>query len=578
MPKIEVQEQALYRYAGKKIAGDAELEEILVCAKAELDGRDEETGALKIELNDTNRPDLWSTAGLGRQLRLYLGGKSPEYSFFSRQGDEQEAGKRLVLVDSALRETRPYIAAFEVTGKPIDEDTLNDLIQTQEKLCWNYGRKRKSIAMGVYRAQLIEYPVHYRAADPDATRFVPLGMSRELSLREIIKEHPKGQEFGPIVADFPRMPFLADSADEVLSFPPVINSARIGAVEVGDSSLFIELTGTDLPSLVLSASIVACDLSDAGFTILPVKIQYPYDTPFGRSMVTPYYFQEPVTLETSFANRMLGEELSTVEITSAVQRMGCRAKISGEKLTVTPPEYRNDFLHPVDVAEDIMIGRGMNTFSPALLTDFTVGRLTPIETFARKVKGTLVGLGYQEMMFNYLSSAHDLIERIYPEDETVRLNQKHVREKVVVQIANPMSEGYEFVRNSILPNLLGAEAASASAPYPHSIFEIGKVAVLDDADNSGTRTINSLGLLSADASAGFNTLSAQIAALFYFLYREFSLSETDDPRFIPGRAAQISCSGRDVGVFGELHPELLERWGIQMPATAAELDLDRVLG
>lgn len=578
MPKIEVQETTLYRYAGREMKNDVELEELLVCAKAELDGRDPETGALKIELNDTNRPDLWSTAGLGRQLRLYLGGTAPGYSFFSREGDLQEAGKRMVLVDPELRGVRPYIAAFEVTGKAIDEDTLNDLIQTQEKLCWNYGRKRKSIAMGVYRAQLIEYPVRYRAADPDTTRFVPLGMSGELSLREIIKQHPKGQEFGPIVEGFPRMPFLADSADEVLSFPPVINSARIGAVEVGDSNLFIELTGTDMPSLVLSASIVACDLADAGFTILPVKIQYPYDTPLGKSTVTPFYFQRPVKIETEFANRMLGEKLSKVEIAASIERMGCRAKVSGGTLEVVPPEYRNDFLHPVDVAEDIMIGRGMNTFSPALLTDFTVGRLSRIETFARKAKGVLVGLGYQEMMFNYLSSARELIERMYPEDENVRLNQRYIREKQAVQIANPMSEGFEFVRNSILPNLLASEAASSSAPYPHNIFEVGKIAVLDAEDNSGTRTITSLGLFAADASAGFNTLSAQIAALFYFLYRENTLDEIDDPRFIPGRVAQVRCNGAIVGVFGEIHPQVLEKWGIQMPATAAEIDLDRVLG
>ncbi|HUX12815.1 MAG TPA: phenylalanine--tRNA ligase subunit beta, partial [Spirochaetia bacterium] len=402
--------------------------------------------------------------------------------------------------------------------------------------------------------------------------------AKPLSLREIISEHPKGQEFGGIVADFPRMPFLADAADEVLSFPPIINSARIGAVEVGDSNLFIELTGTDLPSLVLSASIVACDLADAGFTILPVEIQYPYDTPFGRSFVTPYYFQSAVGLDVSFAGKMLGEDLTTFEVTAALKRMGCDASAGDGALKVLSPPYRNDFLHPVDVVEDIMIGRGMNTFSPAMLTDFTVGRLSRIEIFSRKAKSILVGLGYQEMMFNYLSSGRDLIERMYPDDPEVRLNQQHIRRNQVVQISNPMSEGFEFVRNSIIPNLLASEAASGSAPYPHSIFEVGKIAVLDPDDNSGTRTINSLGLLSADAGAGFNTLSAQVAALFYFLFREYSLSEAEDPRFISGRSARISCNGVDVGIFGELHPVLLERWGIQMPASGGEIDLDRVLG
>jgi len=57
MPKIEVYEDALYSYVGKRY-NDEQLEEILTVAKAELDGKDEAAGQLKIELNDTNRPDL----------------------------------------------------------------------------------------------------------------------------------------------------------------------------------------------------------------------------------------------------------------------------------------------------------------------------------------------------------------------------------------------------------------------------------------------------------------------------------------------------------------------------------------
>jgi phenylalanyl-tRNA synthetase beta chain len=80
MPKIEVSTKALYKYMGKKVTGQ-EFIDLIQCAKAELDEEDGDT--LKIELNDTNRPDLWSTAGFGRLLKLYLGGKIPEYPFFS---------------------------------------------------------------------------------------------------------------------------------------------------------------------------------------------------------------------------------------------------------------------------------------------------------------------------------------------------------------------------------------------------------------------------------------------------------------------------------------------------------------
>ncbi|MFW5784124.1 MAG: phenylalanine--tRNA ligase subunit beta, partial [Spirochaetota bacterium] len=238
MPKIELYQKTLFDYMGRTMP-ENELEALLESAKGEIDEGVDAEGIMKVELNDTNRPDLWSTAGLGRALRTYLGGEIPRYDFLSREGDLKETGERRVVVDPALKEYRPYIAAFAVSGKPIDEPALKDLIQSQEKLCNNFGQRRKSIAMGVYRTTLMKFPVHYQAVDPEATRFVPLGESREMNLREIIAEHPKGQEFGPIVADFSKMPFLADAKNEVLSFPPVINSARVGAVEEGDEELFV---------------------------------------------------------------------------------------------------------------------------------------------------------------------------------------------------------------------------------------------------------------------------------------------------------------------------------------------------
>ena len=61
MPKIEVPENIFYSLLGKKMTDD-ELVEIFPVAKAELDGHDTENKVIKIELNDTNRPDLWSAS------------------------------------------------------------------------------------------------------------------------------------------------------------------------------------------------------------------------------------------------------------------------------------------------------------------------------------------------------------------------------------------------------------------------------------------------------------------------------------------------------------------------------------
>ncbi len=565
MPKIELYEKSLLDFCGEKLSRE-KLEEYLNVAKAELDDVDEDEGILKIELNDTNRPDLWSTAGLGRQLRSYLTGKSSSYDFFSTPDGQRDPGKRIVEVDQNIEKYRPYVAAFAVTGRAIDEPMLKDVIQTQEKLCWNFGRKRKSIAMGVYRSNLITFPVKYRGADPDSTRFVPLQEEREMSLREIVTDHPKGRDFGSIVTDFDLFPYLEDSAGECLSFPPVINSNRLGTVEVGDDKLFIEMTGTDIDSLLLAVSIVACDLSDAGFTILPVRTVYPYDTPYGREIVSPFCFQSELTAGFDSIRKMLGVKLDPEECLRSLERMDISAEIVNAGVTVQVPPYRNDFLHEVDVIEDIMIGHGTNNFEPVMPHEFTPGHLTHEERFARKVKDLMVGLGYQEMIYNYLGSRRDYVERM------------EIDGSDLVKIANPMSENYELVRNSIMPALLSSESVSAHAVYPHRIFEIGKIARTDADDVTGSVTRNYVGFLASDREMGFNEVTAEVSVLLYYVGASYELVEREDPRFIAGRCAGISVKGVGVGVYGEVHPQVLENWRIGMPCTACEIDLDMLMG
>ncbi|MDR2398229.1 MAG: phenylalanine--tRNA ligase subunit beta [Spirochaetaceae bacterium] len=584
MPKIEVNEAVLYDLAQWDPTTQedprAALEAALTCAKAELDEDSDKTlppteRTLKIELNDTNRPDLWGTAGCARQLRIYQGGSRPVYPFFSSPGNAQKA-RRQVRVEASVQKVRPYLAGFIAAGKGITDAALRDMIQTQEKLAWNFGRKRRTVSMGLYRIAAITWPITYKAVDPNAVSFVPLQGEAPLTLTEILRQHPKGREYAFIQEHEPLHPLLVDAAGAILSYPPIINSADLGAVQVGDRDLFVEITGTDMPSVSLAASIMACDLADQGYTIEPVEVVYAYDTPFGRSFTSPYYFQEPVFCSLERIYRLLGERLDETACVTALERMGCRAEpgLGREQgrveetagIGVYPPEYRNDFLHAADVAEDVMIGRGLATFTPERPRDFTIGRLTPITVFSRRVKTLLVGMGYQEMIYNYLGSRGDLVEKMRGDGGRI------------IRIANPMSEHYEYVRDGIIPCLLMSESMSGHSAYPHRIFEIGKVAYRDAGEADGTSTRQYLGFLTADKEATFNTIAGQLQSLFYYLAQEYHIREAGDPRFIAGRGAAICYRDESIGIFGELHPEVLEHWGITMPCMAAELDLEALLG
>ena len=570
MPKIEVNEKLFFNLLGKKYDYDM-LEDRLTCGKAELDEKPdtslpEDQRVIKIELNDTNRPDLWSTAGVARQLRVHSGGKASDYSsFMSSKDKEIDCGNRLVTVDPQLKDIRPYMIAFVISGKPIDEPMLLDIIQTQEKLCWNFGRKRRTVSMGVYRSSMIQWPVHYKAVDPDKISFVPLQFEQPMTCRQILTDHPKGKDYGWILKDAPLFPLLTDDKGEIMSMAPIINSATLGAVQVGDSDLLVEMTGSDMTSLLLSANIVACDFADAGYTILPCKVEHPYDTGFGKDIVAPFYFQEPATASLAEINRLLGSQLTAEQATTALERMGNTVTVDGDKLTVQIPPYRNDFLHEVDIIEDVMMGMELSSFPPEKPRDFTIGRLSPVTLFSRKSKSLMVGLGYQEMIFNYLGSKKDYIQKMNIEGEKV------------IEISNPMSENYQFVRPSIIPSLLGAETGSGNAVYPHKIFEIGKVAFLCDEEVTGTRTRQSLGFLTAAGDANFNTAASEVATILHFLDHQYTVTEADDPRFIPGRQANIMVKDKVVGIFGEVHPAVLENWAITVPCVAGELDIEEIM-
>ena len=587
MPKIEVNEKLFFNLLGKKYDYDT-LERKLVCGKAELDekpdmSQSEDERVIKIELNDTNRPDLWSTGGVTRQLRLHEGAKRSDYSkFISKAGSIKDCGNRTITVEEGLKDVRPFMVSFVISGKAIDDPMLKDIIQTQEKLCWNFGRKRKSISMGVYRMSEIKWPCHYKAVDPDKTSFVPLACDKPMTCRQILTDHPKGKDFGWILEGLKKFPLLTDDKNEVLSMAPIINSATLGAVQVGDKDLMVELTGDNMENLILAANIVACDFHDAGYEILPVKVVHPYETGFGKEITVPFYFQKPTKATLAAINKKLGCDLTKAQVLDALSRMDndveakdipatektekyCKANKGDVEFTLQPPPYRNDFLHEVDVIEDVMIGMGLDFFKPERPNDFTVGKLSDVTLFSRKAKEIMVGLGYQEMIFNYLGSKRDYIDRM------------NISADKVIEILNPMSENYQFVRPSIIASLLRAESAAANAIFPHKIFEIGKVAFLDESENTGTKTIQSLGFMTAANNANFNDLASEVSTVLYYLDHKYEVKEANDPRFIPGRQAAIFVKGKQVGIFGEIHPQVLENWQIGVPCVAGEIDLEDLM-
>jgi phenylalanyl-tRNA synthetase beta chain len=524
-------------------------------AKAELKGVDEE-GRWRVELNDTNRPDLWSAEGIARQLRA-AHGRRRDYPFFR----SAPAGE--ILVDAALRDLRPYVAAFVVRGLTVTESSLVQMIQTQEKLAENYGRRRKDVAIGVYNLKKITFPIHYRAVNPNKHSYVPLGFEEPMTLSEILERHPKGIEYRGILAGMERVPLLRDDAGMTLSMPPIINSRELGEVIPGDSDLFVEATGTNLENVILALNIMACDMADRGGRIGRVRTMYPFDTPLGREVDVPCWLDKSLSIPLKEFTRLLGVPVQSGEVDNVLECYGCDVRTEGETVIVKPSPARADYLHPVDVVEDFAIARGYETFTPRMPRDFSIGRSDPLGDLEYKVRDHMIGLGYEEMISNILVAKHQLLEKM------------NLHEQPVVEVANVMNENYAVLRSSILPSLLQIESRSGTAAYPHCLFEAGEVAVFDRSSPHGSRTELHLGALTVRRESTLSEIHADLEFLFHQLGLELKLKEVEHPSFLPGRAALVLAAAQPqpVGMLGEVHPEVLERWEVGMPAAAFEIHL-----
>ena len=81
MPTISVPKTALSQLLGRPVRRE-DLEAWLPWVKGELKGEAADGEAWRVELNDTNRPDLWCVEGIARQIRGMLTGQWPQYPFF----------------------------------------------------------------------------------------------------------------------------------------------------------------------------------------------------------------------------------------------------------------------------------------------------------------------------------------------------------------------------------------------------------------------------------------------------------------------------------------------------------------
>ncbi len=527
------------------------LNEIFAFVKGDVESLDGD--AVSIEVKDSNRPDIWSVEGIARALGNYLG--------IRRAREIRVAGRSSlkVVIDKRVKQIRPFISTAIVKGLRPNEEALKGWISLQEKLDQTYGRKRKRASIGFYQADLIESPLKYTVAKPDEVTFVPLGSEKKSSLREIVRAHPKGMEYGEIITQFDEWPILLDGENKVLSLPPVINSNDLGRITPETRNILVEVTGTSAETVHNALKIVVSSLAERGGRIYSCVETYSYGTP--RKVVSPDLAPTVATLSLSIINRLLGTTLSLKEASRFTEKAGYKVrKTSGDTIHLAIPSYRTDIMHPVDMIEDIAIAMDLNKLKPEWPRIWTVGNLSQNTEEAETAAEIMIGLGFQEVLTYVLTSP------------MVASGNRPTGSEQPVQLLNPKMTTHTVMRNWLLPSLLEFLSRNTHVDYPQKIFEIGHCITRGGDESRPVREDRKLAAVTIHSTAGFTEIRSALDALMETLGRQFQVREMEHPSFLSGRSGAIISAGREIGIIGELNPQVIRSWGLNLPTAAFEVE------
>lgn len=488
-----------------------------------------------------DRPDLYCSEGVARALAGFLGLRPGLPSYTVHPGDV------VMEVDESVKSVRPVIGCAIVRDLLFSDPAIESLMDLQEDLHWGLGRNRRKVAIGVHDISRVRPPFRYIAEDPERG-FVPLDFQEEMTMRDILKRHPKGVGYGHILDGFDRYPLIVDAENRVLSFPPIING-ELTRVNDDTRDLFIDVTGTD-PIVHKALNIVVASLAERGGRIESVTMRSPEG-----EWISPDLAPSRWIVDTGDARALIGFGIDSRTLAECLERMRFGARpIDGGSVEVMVPAYRADIMHSWDIFEDAAKAYGYDNLAAEMPGTVTVGKSLPSEDRRAEIRELMAGLGYLEVMPFTLTS------------EKAHFEQMQRSPDGYTRVLHPISELHTMVRTAIMPGLLEILSMNQHHPLPQRIFAVGDVVV-------NGRTFGHLSALSIHSNAGF----AEIRSIADAVLRELNISSqiaaSKDGAFIPGRGADLMDGAIRIGCFGEIHPAVIARYGLDQPVVGLEVEL-----
>lgn len=472
-----------------------------------------------------NRPDYSTEYGIAAGLEGLLGTAT--------------GAEKLVLSESKYRihnrrpAKRPVIMGVCASGKRVDSRMIRQLISMQEDLDAGIGRGRRHSSIGIHDLSAVCFPLSYEQAPRADPGFVPLDKKTNASLGRVLSDTEQGSKYGYLLGSG-SVPVLRGADGVPISLPPVVNSDAT-AVREGARSLFVEVTGSDPVRVEDALSVVAFTLARAGFKLYRV-----------RGSPEAGLAERRVRVSTAEVSSVLGVDVSGAEAARCMRRARLGASAKNNRIECVVPRHRFDVRGPRDLAEEALLGYGVQKLAPRMSAWSVPGGRDAQTLLVERASTVMLGLGYTEV-FN-----------------TCLVGELPGSFGKPVRVADPKGSG-DSLRASLLPGLAATLASNVHRTYPQRLFESGTV--------FGRSERLCLGAVLAHADAGFSEAKSAAVAAATALGLEVRSSAASDRIMAEGRAASLRAGSVQVGTVGELAQSVVSAHRLRVPAAGFELDL-----
>ena len=274
--------------------------------------------------------------------------------------------------------------------------------------------------------------------------------------------------------------------------------------------------------------------------------------------------QKVILFEPEKVNKLLGMNISSEEMVDILTKLGINVK--GDKLEI--PFFRVDLNLTADIAEEIIRIHGYNTLNSTLINaESTVGAKTKVQKLQDRVKDLLVEKGFSEMYaFSFIG---------HKDFEKCKLDSQKA-----IKITNPLGEEFSLMRTSMMPTVMQSISTNYNKKNKDvALFEIGKT-YTDENGNIAKGEVATETEQIAFALYGKNADFYVVKGIIENILQisniaKYQLARETEVNLHPGRSAKILIGKDRIASFGEVHPEVLENYGIGEKVYYAVIDIEK---